>query len=81
MAELIDESLGQLAVQATAAGMAEAIEALFERDLQALSRAARRRALERHSWDKTFEGLFGIYGELLGRDLLTGRTPIPHRAS
>lgn len=68
--ELIDESVGQPAARATAEGLAEAIEALFARDLCALSRAARRRALERHSWERTFEGLARIYGELLGRDLL-----------
>ena len=69
VAELIDERVGQPAAHATAAGLAEAIEALFARDLDALSAAARRRALERHSWDRTFEGLARIYGEVLGRDV------------
>jgi alpha-1,6-mannosyltransferase len=66
ISELIDNSVGQKAVEATPAGMAEAIEALFERDLEALSKAARRRAEERHSWDRTFQGLMDIYGGLLG---------------
>ena len=69
VAELIDESVGQRAAQATDAGLAEAIEALFARDLEQISRAARDRALARHSWDRTFQGLMGIYGELLGRTL------------
>jgi alpha-1,6-mannosyltransferase len=70
VAELIDETVGQPTPEVTAAGLVEAIEALFERDLVTLSQAARRRALERHSWERTFEGLARIYGELLGRDLL-----------
>lgn len=69
VAELIDDSVGQRAERATAQGLAEAIEALFARDLGALSAAARARALARHSWDRTFEDLMGIYSELLGRDL------------
>ena len=68
--ELIDETVGQRAARADAAGLAEAVEALFARDLVALSAAARARALSRHSWDRTFQGLMAIYGELLGRDLL-----------
>ena len=66
VSELIDEEVGQCAREATPAGMAEAIDALFERDLEALSRAARRRAEERHTWDRTFEGLMTLYGEVLG---------------
>jgi alpha-1,6-mannosyltransferase len=72
VAELIDEDVGQRAHHATAAGLAEAIDALFARDRPALARAARRRALERHSWDGAFEGLARIYAELLGRELPTG---------
>ena len=68
--ELIDETVGQRAARADAAGLAEAIDALFARDLAVLSAAARARALNRHSWDRTFEGLMAIYGELLGRDLM-----------
>ena len=45
--------------------LAEAIEALFERDLGALSAAARRRAETRHAWNATFENLMRLYGELL----------------
>jgi alpha-1,6-mannosyltransferase len=71
ISELIDETVGQRAAQATPSGMAEAIEALFARDLSALSLAARLRAEERHSWDRTFEGLGALYGGLLGVDLAT----------
>jgi alpha-1,6-mannosyltransferase len=68
VSELIDEEVGQRAQEATAAGMAEAIDALFARDLDALSRAARRRAEERHTWDRAFLGLMRTYGEVLGHD-------------
>lgn len=66
LSELIDEEVGQRAHVATPAGMAEAIDALFARDLHALSLAARRRAEGRHTWDRTFQGLMGAYAELLG---------------
>ncbi len=66
VSEMIDEEVGQRAHEATAAGMAEAIEALFARDLGALSAAARRRAEERHTWDRTFHGLMNVYGQALG---------------
>jgi alpha-1,6-mannosyltransferase len=69
ISELIDEAVGQVAAEATGAGMAEAIDALFSRDLHALSLAARRRAEERHTWDIACQGLMVIYGEVLGTDL------------
>lgn len=64
-AELIDSSIGQCADDVDPAGLAEAIDALFARDLGALSAAARRRAENRHGWDTTFEGLTRLYGELI----------------
>ncbi len=64
--ELVDEEVGQLAPRATPAAFADAIEGLFGRDLHAIGLAARRRAVTRHSWDATFEGLSAIYGELCG---------------
>ncbi|HEX2561574.1 glycosyltransferase [Phenylobacterium sp.] len=63
--ELFDDSVGQRARTCDPEGLAEAIEALFARDLWALSAAARRRAEQRHGWDTTFEGLTRIYAELL----------------
>lgn len=65
--ELIDEGVGQLATTASPEHLAEAVKALFERDQPALRLAARRRAVARHGWDQTFEGLAGVYRELLGR--------------
>jgi alpha-1,6-mannosyltransferase len=71
--ELFDESVGQRAQVCDPEGLAEAIEALFARDLAALSAAARRRAEQRHGWDTTFEGLTRIYAEVLAR---SARSPM-----
>jgi alpha-1,6-mannosyltransferase len=70
--ELIDDGVGQLAASVDPAGLAEAIEALFARDRDALAAAARRRAETRHSWDATFEALTRLYGELV---MTGGRAP------
>ncbi|HEX4097010.1 MAG TPA: glycosyltransferase, partial [Caulobacteraceae bacterium] len=71
--ELLDEGVGQLAAGVDPASLAEAVEALFARDLGALKLAARRRAETRHSWDHTFEGLTRLYSQLLGQ---SRRTPM-----
>jgi alpha-1,6-mannosyltransferase len=65
--ELLDEAVGQLATGVDPASLAEAVEALFARDMDALKLAARRRAETRHSWDHTFEGLTRLYTQLLAR--------------
>ncbi len=78
--ELVDEEVGQLAARATPAAFAEAVAALFERDVDALSRAARRRAEARHSWDATFEGLSTLYGELCGAPAWRSSVAAPLRA-
>jgi len=65
--ELLDEGVGQLSNGVDPASLAEAVEALFARDLDALKLAARRRAETRHSWDHTFEGLIRLYTQLLSR--------------
>lgn len=70
--ELIDDAVGQPARTVDPSGLAEAIEALFARDVAAISQAARRRAETRHDWDATFEGLAQLYGQLV-----TGRTQAP----
>jgi alpha-1,6-mannosyltransferase len=69
--ELIDASVGQPAESVEPAGLAEAIEALFARDLEAVSRAARHRAETRHGWDATFEALTRLYAQQIA-----GRRPL-----
>jgi alpha-1,6-mannosyltransferase len=76
--ELIDDAIGQVAHKATAAGMAEAVDALFARDLDALSKAARLRAETQHGWSHAFEGMMGVYGRLLRQNL---DAPRPRLAS
>jgi len=65
--ELIEDSFGQHAEGSSAESLAEAIAALFARDVRQLAQAARRRAETRHGWDMTFESLTRLYGELIGR--------------
>ena len=69
IAEIVDFSVGQLAARATPGSMAEAIEALFERDIEAIGAAARLRAETRHGWGATFEGLTSLYAGLTGAPL------------
>jgi alpha-1,6-mannosyltransferase len=65
--ELIDEAVGQHAASSDPADLAQAIEALFARDVTAISETARRRAVARHSWDATFDGLTRMYAELIAK--------------
>lgn len=72
VAESVDQEVGQLAPRSEPAAFAEAIEALFARDLGVVGAAARRRAVERHGWDAVFRQLCAIYGELTGRRAFGG---------
>jgi alpha-1,6-mannosyltransferase len=78
--ELIDETIGQRARSARPEHLAEAIDALFDRNQPQIRAEARSRALTRHSWDRTFEGLAGVYRELLGLDASAGRTLLRYDA-
>lgn len=78
VAELVDDCVGQLARIADGPGVAEAVEALFARDLEALSRAARARAVARHSWNHVFEGLSSLYAGLTGRPDFAGQASATH---
>jgi len=67
VAETVDSSVGQLSVSADPADYAEAIEVLFARDVEALGRAARVKMVEQFAWNRVFEDLSMLYGELSGR--------------
>jgi alpha-1,6-mannosyltransferase len=67
IAETVDETVGVLATSQTGAAFAEAIEALFARDLDAVGAEARKRAVARHRWDVVFERLADIYAATTGR--------------
>ncbi|HEX8570106.1 MAG TPA: glycosyltransferase [Caulobacteraceae bacterium] len=78
VAELVDGEVAQLAHRADGPGVAEAIEALFERDLEALGRSARNRAASRYSWDNVFEGMGSLYAGLSGLPAFSGRLAAAH---
>jgi alpha-1,6-mannosyltransferase len=67
VAETVHEGVGQLARSADPDDYAEAIEALFVRDIEALGAAARVHTVERFSWNRVFEDLCMTYGEVSGR--------------
>ena len=66
VAETVDSSVGQLAASADADDYAQAVEALFERDIEAIGRAARDKAVNQFAWNRVFEDLCMVYGELTG---------------
>ncbi len=66
VAETVDESVGQLAASADADDYAQAVEALFVRDIEAIGRAAREKAVSQFAWKRVFEDLCMVYGELTG---------------
>ena len=77
-AELADETVGQLAERADADGLAEAVTAVFSRDLEALSRNARARAVSRYSWDNVFTGLSSLYAGLTGVPAFASQAAATH---
>ena len=66
VAETVDQSVGQLAVSADPDAYAQAIEALFQRDIEALGAAARVKTVEQFAWNRVFEGLCMVYGDVSG---------------
>ena len=78
MAETVDDSVGQLAASADPVDYAAAIEALFARDVEALGAAARVKAVEQFAWNRVFEDLTMLYGELTGQAaFVTPRERLP----
>ncbi len=66
IAEIVDAAVGELAPRAAAGPLAEAVEALFARDVEAVGAAARARAVARHGWHATFTDLSALYDRLCG---------------
>jgi alpha-1,6-mannosyltransferase len=64
--EFIDTRVGLLAEPDSATSMAEAISALYERDLEAVGAAARARVLERFTWNRAFHAQIAAYASLVG---------------
>ena len=73
--ESVDQAVGELALRSNGPEFAEAIEALFARDLGELSRAARQRACEQHGWDAVFQRLSQIYADVSGEPTFARPAP------
>ncbi len=71
VAETVDTEVGQLADRAEPRAYAEAVSALFERDIEAIGRAARIKAESRFAWNRVFEDLCRVYGEASGQSAFT----------
>ena len=75
--ELVDDSVGVLAEPDSAPGMAAAIAALYERDLEAVGALARARVLRHYTWSRAFHTQLAAYASLLGTQRVpVGDTPI-----
>jgi alpha-1,6-mannosyltransferase len=66
VAETVDETVGQLAQSADPTHYAQAVEALFRRDIEAIGQAARARTVERFAWNRVFEDLCTVYADVSG---------------
>ncbi len=64
--EFVDDSVGILAQPNNAASMADAIAALYDRDLEQMGAAARARVLRRYTWDQAFQAQTVAYASLVG---------------
>jgi alpha-1,6-mannosyltransferase len=81
--ELVDDSVGMLAEPNSAASMAAAIAALYERDLETLGAAARAHVLKHFTWHRAFHAQLAAYTALvdarrqpvLEHDILELRSP------
>jgi alpha-1,6-mannosyltransferase len=75
--EHVDEAVGMLAPPRDVAGMAEAIRALYQRDLAALGRAARARALQCYTWTRALQLLLAHYASVCGQVPALGAAAAP----
>jgi alpha-1,6-mannosyltransferase len=73
VAETVTHEVGQLAASADPDEYAEAVRALFERDIEAIGAAARVYAVEKFAWNRVFEDLCMVYGEVSGRPEFVGQ--------
>lgn len=66
--EFVDDGVGLLAEPGSSARMAEAIAALYERDIEALGANARAKVERKFTWNRAFQGQMATYKALLGRE-------------
>jgi alpha-1,6-mannosyltransferase len=74
--EFVDESVGLLAEPYSADSMADAIAALYERDLDAVGSVARAKVLRQFTWNQAFQIQIAAYASLAG----ARRLPLPSTA-
>ena len=70
--EFVDDSVGLLCAPNNSDSMAEAICALYTRDLEQMGAAARTRVLQRYTWDHAFRAQTLAYASLI-----KARRPVP----
>jgi alpha-1,6-mannosyltransferase len=75
--EFVDNTVGVLADPNSGERLAEAISALFERDIEALGAAARARVLHQFTWQKAFQAQTSVYASLAGA---RRAKPVPARS-
>lgn len=66
VSETVDDTVGVKAQSLKPVDYAAAIEALFERDMDAMRLAARHRAVTRYGWSTVFDELCMVYAEVSG---------------
>ena len=66
VSETVDETVGVKSATLKVSDYAAAIEALFERDVEAMRLAARQKAVTRYSWNTVFEELCMVYADVSG---------------
>jgi alpha-1,6-mannosyltransferase len=64
--EFVDDRVGMLAQPNSAASLADAIAALYDRDIEAMGAAARSRVLQRFTWNQAFNAQTNAYAALVG---------------
>jgi alpha-1,6-mannosyltransferase len=67
MPELVSEDVGLLARPDDAADLAASIAGLYERDVEAMGRAARARVLQQFTWTQVFATLLDRHASMVGR--------------
>jgi alpha-1,6-mannosyltransferase len=63
--EFVDDSVGILAAPNSSSSMADAITALYERDLEQMGASARARVLQHYTWDHAFHAQTIAYASLV----------------
>jgi alpha-1,6-mannosyltransferase len=76
--EFVDDSVGILSQPNSSSSMADAIAALYDRDLGQMGAAARARVLQRFTWNHSFHAQTMAYASLVGahRPILATRQVI-----